>query len=197
MSRSCRQGGRGRLRWAAWASVLLAAAGCGGSGEGAAGGEPPPLDRYELGGDFELVDQRGEAFSLSHRRGRPLLLFFGFTRCAASCPTTLSKLGEVVRRLPAPAVEVLLVSVDPGHDTPEALAAYCAGYPYRLTGLTGTPEAVAAVARQYGAGFGPDDDGGIGHTSRTYLIDGEGVVRFLFSEQDGVDKMTGVIRRLL
>ena len=197
MSRSCRQGGRGRLRWAAWAAVLLAAAGCGGSGEGAAGGEPPPLDRYELGGDFELVDQRGEAFSLSHRRGRPLLLFFGFTRCAASCPTTLSKLGEVVRRLPAPAVEVLLVSVDPGHDTPEALAAYCAGYPYRLTGLTGTPEAVAAVARQYGAGFGPDDDGEIGHTSRTYLIDGEGVVRFLFSEQDGVDKMAGVIRRLL
>ena len=103
----------------------------------------------------------------------------------------------MVRRLPAPAVEVLLVSVDPGHDTPEALAAYCAGYPYRLTGLTGTPEAVAAVARQYGAGFGPDDDGEIGHTSRTYLIDGEGVVRFLFSEQDGVDKMAGVIRRLL
>ena len=196
MSRSSRQGGRFRLWRAPWAAALLAAAACGG-GEGSPGGEPPSLDRYELGGDFALIDQKGEDFSLSHRRGRPVLLFFGFTRCAASCPTTLSKLGEVIRRLPAPAVEVLFVSVDPGHDTPEALAEYCAGYPYRLTGLTGTPEGVAAVARQYGAGFGPDDDGEIGHTSRTYLIDGEGVVRFLFSEQDGVEKMAGVIRRLL
>ncbi len=197
MSRSSWLWGRRLPWWAAWAAALLAAAGCGGSGEVPPDGEPASLDRYELGGDFELVDQRGEAFTLSQRRGRPLLLFFGFTRCAATCPTTLSKLGEVVRRLPAPEVEVLLVSVDPGHDTPEALAEYCAGYPYRLTGLTGTPEAVAAVARQYGAGFGPDDDGEIGHTSRTYLIDGEGVVRFLFSEQDGVEKMAGVIRRLL
>ena len=197
MSRSGRQGGRFRPWCAAWTATLLVAAGCGGSGEGPPGGELPPLDRYELGGGFELIDHRGEAFSLAHRRGRPLLLFFGFTRCAASCPTTLSKLGEVMRRLPAPAVEVLFVSVDPGHDTPEELAEYCAGYPYRLTGLTGTPEGVATVARQYGAGFGPAEDGEIGHTSRTYLIDAEGVVRFLFSEQHGVEEMAGVIRRLL
>ena len=196
MSRFLRHGKRWWLWTAAWAATLPAG-GCGPSGEGARREAAPALERYELGGDFELVDQRGERFSLSGRRGRPLLLFFGFTRCAASCPTTLSKLGEVMRRLPAPGVEVLFLSVDPGHDTPARLAEYCAGYPYRLTGLTGTLEQVAAVAGQYGAGFGPAADGGVDHSSRTYLIDAQGVVRFLFSEQDGIDDMAAVIRRLL
>ena len=186
---------RRQLRRAASAALL--AAGCAPPGEGPAAEGPPALERYELGGDFELVDQRGEGFSLASRRGRPLLLFFGFTRCAAGCPTTLSKLGEVMRRLPAPAVEVLLVSVDPAHDTPERLAEYCAGYAYPLTGLTGTPEQVAAVARRYGTGFSPGADGGVDHSSRTYLIDAEGSVRFLFSEQDGVEEMAAVIRQLL
>ena len=197
MSRPTRhgKGWRGPLRPAVGAALL--AVGCSLSGDGPPQEGPPALDRYELGGDFELVDQRGEGFSLSERRGRPLLLFFGFTRCAASCPTTLSKLGEVMRRLPAPAVEVLFVSVDPAHDTPERLAEYCAGYPYPLTGLTGTPEQVAAVARRYGAGFSPAADGTVDHSSRTYLIDAEGTVRFLFSEEDGVEEMAALIRQLL
>lgn len=187
---------RGRRLWpAAWAALL--AVGCAPPGDGPPREGPPVLDRYELGGDFELVDQRGEVFSLSARRGRPLLLFFGFTRCAASCPTTLSKLGEVMRRLPAPALEVLFVSVDPAHDTPERLAEHGAGYAYPLTGLTGTPEQVAAVARRYGTGFSPAADGGVDHSSRTYLIDAEGAVRFLFSEEDGVEEMAALIRQLL
>ena len=195
MSRFSRHG-KGWPLWPAVGAALLAA-GCAPSGDGSPQEGPPALERYELGGDFELVDQGGEGFALADRRGRPLLLFFGFTRCAASCPTTLSKLGEVMRRLPAPAVEVLFVSVDPAHDTPERLAGYCAGYPYPLTGLTGTPEQVAAVARRYGTGFSPAADGTIDHSSRTYLIDAEGTVRFLFSEQDGVEEMAAVIRQLL
>ena len=159
----------------------------------------PPLDRYELGGDFELVDQRGEAFSLSHRRGRPLLLFFGFTRCAASCPTTLSKLGEVVRRLPAPAV-----GGAPRQRRPRARYTRGAG---RVLRRLPVPPHRSDRDPGGGGGGGPGSTApasgdrtttaGSAHTSRTYLIDGEGVVRFLFSEQDGVDKMAGVIRRLL
>lgn len=158
---------------------------------------PPPLEHYQIGGDFELTDENGDTFTLVGRRGQPLLLFFGFASCADVCPTTLSKLGEVMARLPAPALEVLFVTVDPKRDTAARLAAFTEAYPYRLTGLTGEADQIAVVARQYGAGMGAATSGAIDHSSRVYLIDSSGVVRFLFGGDATVEEMAIVIRRLL
>ena len=176
-------------------SLWLAGALCGCAPQA----EPPPLERFELGGDFQLVDHRGDDFSLGQRRGRVMLLFFGFTSCADVCPATLSKLGLVLDRLPAPGAEVLFVSVDPARDTPARLAEYVGGYPFPMTGLTGTQAQVAEVARRYAASFAPaaDGTGAIDHSTRIYLIDGDGQVRFLFSGSDAVDDMVTVIERLL
>ena len=57
-------------------------------------------------------------------RGKVVVLFFGFTHCPDICPTTLAEIAQAVKTLgpDAERVQVLIVSVDPERDTPEALA---------------------------------------------------------------------------
>src|SRR5688572_32536836 len=58
---------------------------------------------------FALVDQRGEPFAAGDLRGRPSLVFFGFTNCPYICPTTLAKLAQVKREAAIPELRVLMV----------------------------------------------------------------------------------------
>src|SRR3546814_11591509 len=46
-------------------------------------------------------------------------------------------------------VQPLFVTIDPARDTPAALGPFVARYHPRLLGLTGTPEQIAAVAKEY------------------------------------------------
>src|SRR5687767_2801135 len=52
-----------------------------------------------IGGPFKLVDQNGKTFTDQDLKGRPFLVFFGFTRCPDICPTTLFDVSEIMRAL--------------------------------------------------------------------------------------------------
>jgi len=92
-----------------------------------------------LAPDFTLTDQTGRPFTLSAQRGVPVVLFFGYTHCPDTCPTTLAKLAQAVRSSAAPRdVRVAFVTVDPARDSPNALARYLHVFDPRFTGLTGT-----------------------------------------------------------
>ena len=41
-----------------------------------------------IGGPFNLVDQNGKAITDRDMRGKPFLVFFGYTHCPDVCPTT-------------------------------------------------------------------------------------------------------------
>ncbi|MGB0685112.1 MAG: SCO family protein [Planctomycetota bacterium] len=165
----------------------------------------PGLLRYEdFGGDFSLIDQRGEPFTLSETDGKVRLLFFGFTHCPDICPTTLAELNQALGLLGSKGeeVEILFVSVDPERDTPERLEPYLAAFSLPVTGLTGTPEEVAAVAEAYGAYYDRVDlDSALGytmdHSTYLYLLDREGVVRYLFRYEDPPERVAEVVRKLL
>ena len=43
-------------------------------------------------GAFTLVDHDGRVFRSESLRGRPALLFFGYTHCPDACPTMISRL---------------------------------------------------------------------------------------------------------
>ena len=85
-------------------------------------GELPVL---KVGGDFTLTDHNGQRFESSSLRGKAVLIFFGYTSCPDACPTTLSKLASVYKRLgeDAKLVKTLYISVDPERDTPDVLKA--------------------------------------------------------------------------
>src|SRR5215468_3921671 len=52
-----------------------------------------------IGGPFHLIDQDGHAVTDADMKGRPFLVFFGFTHCPDVCPTTLFDVSEVMHAL--------------------------------------------------------------------------------------------------
>ncbi len=52
--------------------------------------------------DFSLIDQRGQAFGPRNLRGHWSMMFFGYTNCPDFCPTTLTTLAALEKRLARP-----------------------------------------------------------------------------------------------
>ena len=176
------------------ASLLFA---CGGSPE------PPPLS-HPLGGDFTLTDQDNAPFKLASRRGKVVLLYFGYTLCPEACPTMLAKLVRVFHLLGPRAkdVEVVFVSVDPRRDTPATLKSYLSYFKIPVTGLTGTKEEIDRVVHQYGAFYEFTDSGSaagplVNHSTHLYAIDRKGELGPLFAHDDPPDRIAAEIEKLL
>jgi protein SCO1/2 len=116
----------------------------------------------------------GSAFPAQGLEGRWTLLFFGFTSCPDVCPMTLQALTRVARD-PASGVaqgstQILFVSTDPGHDTPERMRAYLANFDAHIVGLTGAPEALRRLGEAAGAGFSAGE-GGMDHSTSIFVLD--------------------------
>lgn len=139
------------------ASLLLAfgvaLAGC--DGAAPAPDARPPLEGARIGGPFTLTDQNGRTVRDSDFAGQYRILYFGYSFCPDICPVDLQKLmrGLTLFEKTAPAlgakVQPLFVTIDPARDTPAALKPFVSRYHPRLLGLTGTPEQIAAVAKEY------------------------------------------------
>jgi protein SCO1/2 len=101
--------------------------------------------------DFTLVDHFGRPFHFAAERGRPVVLFFGYTHCPDICPTTLADIAHARAALGAAGrgIAVLFVTVDPHRDTPAAMRRYLALFDPSFLGLTGTAEQLAPVYEAY------------------------------------------------
>jgi protein SCO1 len=133
-----------------------------------------------VGGPFHLIDQDGKAVSDEDMKGRPFLVFFGFTHCPDVCPTTLFDMSQMMRALGPDAgrIGVLFVTVDPERDTPAVLKDYLSNFDPHLRGLTGDPAAVNAALKAFrvyakkvpleGSDYTMD------HTAVVYLMDKNG-----------------------
>jgi protein SCO1/2 len=139
------------------ASLLLAfgvaLAGC--DGAAPAPDARPPLEGARIGGPFTLTDQNGRTVRDSDFAGQYRIVYFGYSFCPDICPVDLQKLmrGLAQFEKAAPAlgakVQPLFVTIDPARDTPEALKPFVSRYHPRLLGLTGTPEQIAQVAKEF------------------------------------------------
>jgi protein SCO1/2 len=133
-----------------------------------------------IGGPFQLTDQVGQTVTDQNLKGRPTLIFFGFTHCPDVCPTSLFEISEVLRAMgkDADKVNAWFVSVDPERDTAAAMKEYLASFDPHLKGLTGNPEAIAKVISSYRvyARKVPLKDGDytMDHTALVYLMDKDG-----------------------
>src|SRR5882762_8865956 len=133
-----------------------------------------------IGGPFQLTDQAGQAVTDKNLRGKPTLIFFGFTHCPDVCPTSLFEISEVLRAMgkDADRVNAYFVSVDPERDNDAAMKDYLSSFDPHLKGLSGDPEAVAKVLSAYRvyAKKVPLKDGDytMDHTALTYLMDRDG-----------------------
>jgi protein SCO1/2 len=134
--------------------------------------------------DFTLSDQSGHVFRLSDRRGRPVVLFFGYTHCPDVCPTILANLKHARTAIGPEGSDVLvaLITVDPSRDTPAQLGHYVSMFDPAFIGLTGSGAQLAAVYRAYHVRYAKEpgltsDDYGVSHTAFVYYIDRDGRIR--------------------
>ena len=132
--------------------------------------------------DFALRGSDGGELTLARFRGKVVLLSFGFTQCAAVCPTTLATLAQAKKALGSAgdSVQVLFVTVDPERDSSAQMKAYLAAFDASFLGATGRPEALAAVRKSYGVVAEKVPVGSsyaVDHTSSIFLIDREGKLR--------------------
>jgi protein SCO1/2 len=133
-----------------------------------------------FGGPFTLVGSDGQPFPSSRLAGKPYAIFFGFTHCPDVCPTALARLVKLRRELGQgdDSFRIVFVSVDPERDGPEQVGAYEKAFGGPVIALTGSPEQVAQVKKQYGI-FSqkvPDGSGGytVDHTATVLLFDRNG-----------------------
>ena len=148
--------------------------------------------------DFTLIDQNGAPMSLDSLRGSAVLLTFGFTHCPNICPTTLANLAGIARSLP-PAdqkrLHVLFVTVDPGRDHPQQMKDYVGFYSRDFTGLTGSADDIAKVAKDYGAYYEAQlQDSQVAgnyytvfHSAYVYMIDPQGKLALLYDNDKLAD----------
>jgi protein SCO1/2 len=156
----------------------------------------PPLAGAAIGGPFALIDQNGRAVTDRSFAGRFRIMYFGYTFCPDVCPTDMATVGAAMKLLDASdrarssRVQPIFVSVDPARDTPPVLKQFVAAFYPRMVGLTGTPTAIAAVAKQFGiyASKGAASaDGGylVNHSRQAYLMDRDGKPLALLPVEQG------------
>ena len=133
-----------------------------------------------VGGPFHLEDQNGKPVSDQDMKGRPFLVFFGFTHCPDVCPTTLFDMSQLLRQLgpDADRTGALFITVDPERDTPAVMKDYLSNFDPHLRGLTGDQASVGAAIRAYRVYAKkvplPGGDYTMDHTAVVYLMDKAG-----------------------
>jgi cytochrome oxidase Cu insertion factor (SCO1/SenC/PrrC family) len=105
----------------------------------------------QIGGAFTLTGTHGQRVKDSDFRGKPMLVYMGYSNCPDICPMTLSVMGETLKLLGPDAgrVAVTFITLDPERDTPEVLGQYLSHFDPRIIGLTGSKEAITGVAKAY------------------------------------------------
>jgi len=134
--------------------------------------------------DLPLTDQFGQQRHLKDFAGKVVAVFFGYTNCPDVCPTTMSELAQVKSDLGAEGdrLQVLFVTVDHERDTPEVLKAYMAHFDPSFLALRGSPEELAAVAKDFKIFYKqvPGDTPtsySMDHSAGMYMFDPKGQLR--------------------
>jgi protein SCO1/2 len=135
-----------------------------------------------VGGAFTLQNGDGRQVSSRDFRGKYMLIYFGYSFCPDVCPTTLTEMSDALDRLgpKADKLQPIFITVDPKRDTPSVVKQYASAFGPRLIGLTGSPEQIAQVAKEYRVYYaehrtGPGaNDYTLDHSSIIYLMGPDG-----------------------
>jgi protein SCO1 len=158
-----------------------------------------------IGGPFALTAPDGTTVTDQTFRGKWLLVYFGYTFCPNTCPMTLNEIATALEKLGTDAAKMqpLFITVDPQRDTPEVLKQYTQSFDPRIVGLTGSPQQIDAVTREYGAyavrhktGPGPEDYV-MDHSTYLYVMDPGGKFVRAFDADTSGDRIADALRELL
>ena len=133
--------------------------------------------------EFELISQDGVRVALADLRNKVVAVTFIYTSCPDICPLLTAKMAQVQDELGpkfGSKIAFISITVDPERDTPDVLRNYAQSFGANLAGwtfLTGTPQSIRAVAKQYGVSVTKSVGSDVDHTFLTSLIDQQGTLR--------------------
>ena len=127
---------------------------------------------------FQLVDINQDTFSVDRLKGRWSFIYFGYTACGQICTQSLTELKRLILALSsnnnARQIQVVFVTVDPGHDTATRLNTYLREFDSTFVGVTGDIDALAFFAAELAAPFTLDSNTGqsnvLNHSNSIMLI---------------------------
>ena len=155
-----------------------------------------------IGGAFALEDGAGKTVSDQTLRGRPFLVYFGYTHCPDVCPTELAKISDILSKMGDKPVPTLFITVDPERDTPKVMQDYVSSFNPAIIGLSGSPQAVAAAEKTFRvfARKGEkqaDGDYSMDHSSIVYLMDKNGAFVEAFNVERSPDEAAKELEKYL
>lgn len=168
-------------------------------------GEETAQGAVDIGGPFTMTNQDGVTITEKDLLGHYSLVNFGFTSCPDICPTTLAYMANVYQQLPAEAQQKLkmyFVTVDPERDTAEHMKTYLNAWPNMFTGLVGTPEGLAAMAKEYLVYYakkpqGEEEDYTMDHSSYIYIMGPKGEYLSHFGHSTPPEEAVQLLLQLL
>ncbi len=152
-----------------------------------------------------MISADGESLDPAIFRDRWTLVFFGFTNCPDVCPMTLQTLAGATARLgdlpESRQPEVVMISVDPGRDSPEQLGRYVAFFDDSFRGVSVAAENLPELTRAFGAAFAyvPSGDNSytVDHTASVFLVDPQARLAAVFTTPHTADGIATDYRRVL
>ncbi|MFC8675854.1 SCO family protein [Streptomyces griseorubiginosus] len=130
--------------------------------------------------DLVLTDTKGQKYDLrAATKGRPTLIYFGYTHCPDICPLTMNNIAVAKKQLPKSEqdkLSVVFVTTDPARDTPSELGKWLKGIDPQFVGLTGDFATIQAGARTLGISIEPTHKDK--KTGKTVSVHGTQVVAF-------------------
>lgn len=162
----------------------------------------PQAAQASFGGPFTLTGADAKPFASARLAGKPYAIFFGFTRCGDVCPTTLSRLVKLRQQAGGEdKFNIVFVTIDPQNDGPKEVGQYATMFNSPIIGLTGRPDQIDQVKRQYGIHAEPVPDAAMGqqmeHTATVILFDRAGQVAGTISSVEPDSSALATLKRVI
>ena len=145
----------------------------------------PPLPKPE----FTFTSMSGAPYRFREEtQGTVTLLFFGYTYCPDVCPTHMSSIAAVLKRMPAhdrERVKVVFVTTDPARDTPERLKAWLGNFDSTFVGVFGQMADINRLQQSMGMPPAVPEAAPPGSPAGTYGI-AHGAAVLAFSPDDSL-----------
>ena len=153
---------------------------------------------------FSLTDQNSQPRTLKDFAGKIAVVFFGFTQCPDVCPTSMSELADIKKKLGADGAKLqgIFISVDPERDTLEVLKAYMMNFDPTFVALRPTLEQLPGVAKDFKVYYKKVEGRSatsysMDHSAGSYVFDTRGNLRLYNRYGNGVEGLVGDIKQLL
>ena len=160
--------------------------------------------REDIGGTFTLIDQNGQIRTDHEFRGKPMLVYFGYTYCPDICPMGLSAISIATADMGgANIIQPLFITIDPERDTVNQIKQYAGTFGDDLILLTGEKHQIEAAMKAYNV-YGEkitesraEEQYLMDHSSIIYLMDQNGNFVKHFSHFTPPELIVKSIQKLL